>query len=297
MESEQDRLELRGVCKYFPGVTALQDVDFSVRTGEVHALVGENGAGKSTLMAIAAGSLAADAGSTTLDGVHVAANPDLIRSLGLTIVRQEPALMPDLTVAENLLIGVDPAKRPSPFSANAWAASLLQQWGSDVDIDPRARVNTLIPEQRFIVEIAKALAGEPRILILDEPTEHLILSDVERLFGKIREVCSSGTAVVYISHRIREVQRVADRITVLRDGMTQGTFQADGLTEQEIVDLIVGRSLDTTFPEKTAVSPDAELALDVTDLSGPGFDSVSMKVRKGRSSVWPASTATDNGSS
>jgi ribose transport system ATP-binding protein len=272
-------LEVSGVTKIFPGVRALSNVTFDVRKGEVHGLVGENGAGKSTLMAVASGALTANEGTVFISGQEMRGNPELARELGLAIVRQEPALMPDLTVAENLFLGLPEAKRPALSELNIWAAKLLSRWSDDVIINVKDHVATLNPEQRFIVEIVKALACEPKVLVLDEPTEHLVADDVARLFARIRETTAKGAAVVYISHRIREVQEIAERLTVLRDGEGQGTYDAKTLSEDQIVSLIVGETLDRAFPGKaSAAGPEL---LNVHGLSGAGFNDVSFTVRKG----------------
>ena len=273
-------LEMDGVSKHFPGVRALHDITFDVRAGEVHGLVGENGAGKSTLMGVASGALVATEGHVKIDGKMIVADPDFARDLGLAIVRQEPALMPDLSVAENLYLGLPKLRRPSLSGLNEWAQGLLSHWSSDVSIDPSDPIAILNPEQRFIVEIVKALECDPKVLVLDEPTEHLASDDVERLFGRVREVAARGAAVVYISHRIREVQAISDRLTVLRDGEGQGTFDASELDEDQIVSLIVGGDLDQTFPAK-AGKQHREIVLSTKDYSGPGFSDVSLQVRAG----------------
>jgi ribose transport system ATP-binding protein len=278
-DQQEILLQLTGVTKTFPGIRALSQVSFDVVAGEVHGLVGENGAGKSTLMGVASGALLANDGIVRISGQEMRANPEQARMLGLSIVRQEPALMPDLTVAENIYLGLPESKRPSLSGLNDWATGLLEWWGKDVAIGANETVATLNPEQRFIVEIVKALASSPKVLVLDEPTEHLVAKDVERLFARIREVTAKGAAVVYISHRIREVQVIAQRITVLRDGEGQGTYNAADLSEDKIVSLIVGEDLDRTFPPKT-ISPGA-VVLQLVDFSGPGFDGVDLEVRSG----------------
>ncbi|SFJ53288.1 ATP-binding cassette domain-containing protein [Celeribacter neptunius] len=280
MQSEKLLLEMQGVSKHFPGVRALHEITFDVRAGEVHGLVGENGAGKSTLMGVASGALQATEGTVRIDGTEVSADPDLARELGLAIVRQEPALMPDLSVAENLYLGLPHARRPSLSGLNDWARKLLLHWSDDVSIDPRDHITTLNPEQRFIVEIVKALECEPKVLVLDEPTEHLATEDVKRLFDRVRKVTARGASVVYISHRIREVQAIADRLTVLRDGEGQGTYPARELNEDQIVSLIVGGDLDRTFPDK-ATPGHHETVLATQEFSGPGFSNVSLQVRAG----------------
>lgn len=188
--------------------------------------------------------------------------------------------MPDLTVAENLYLGVPAEQRPSLMEVAQWARGLLKQWSDDVAIDENERVVSLGPEQRFIVEIVKALAAKPKVLVLDEPTEHLLTEDVDRLFDRIRKITALGCSVVYISHRIREVQRIAHRLTVLRDGQGQGTYEAAGLTEQQIVELIVGGALDRDFPAK-GNNTGASVILDVAKLRGAGFTDISVQIRKG----------------
>lgn len=273
-------LEMHGVSKHFPGVRALHQITFDVKAGEVHGLVGENGAGKSTLMAVASGALTATEGHVMISGERMVANPERARDLGLSIVRQEPALMPDLSVAENLYLGLPEKLRPPLAGLNDWARSLLKHWSDDVSIDPRDHVTMLNPEQRFIVEIVKALECKPKVLVLDEPTEHLAVEDVERLFERVRAVTARGASVIYISHRIREVQEISDRLTVLRDGEGQGTFNARELSEDQIVSLIVGGELDRTFPEK-AGADHHQTALATQDFSGPGFSNISLQVREG----------------
>jgi ribose transport system ATP-binding protein len=274
-------LSLDSVSKYFAGVTALDGVSFSVHAGEVHALVGENGAGKSTLMAIASGALAADKGQVEIAGNPMRGDPELARELGLAIVRQEPSLMPDLTVAENLYLGVPERCRPPIGRAADWAQGLLKTWSNDVAIDARERVASLGPEQRFIIEIVKALASEPKVLVLDEPTEHLLADDVKRLFERIRSVTKRGASVVYISHRIREVQQISDRLTVLRDGQGQGTYEASTMDEERIVELIVGVALDREFPPKAKDTQNKQVVLDIRDLKGEGFHDINIQVRRG----------------
>lgn len=272
-------LAVSGITKSFPGVKALDNVTFDVLAGEVHGLVGENGAGKSTLMGVASGALRADTGTVTIDGELMSGDPERARALGIAIVRQEPALMPDLTVAENLYLGVRESARPAISELFRWSTQILRTWNENVTIKPSDRVDTLNPEQRFIVEIVKALAGEPKILILDEPTEHLAAEDVERLFARIKEVTARNAAVVYISHRIREVQHVAERLTVLRDGQSQGTYEARSLSEDDIIQLIVGSDLEREFPEKSAHF-EGEV-LSVRGLAGKGFQDVTLSVRRG----------------
>ena len=280
MTDQKKLLQIDSVTKVFPGVRALGKVTFSVLAGEVHGLIGENGAGKSTLMAVAAGALVPEEGRIVIDGVEAMGDTERARFLGLAIVRQEPALMPDLTMAENLYLGVPEAERPSLMDLSAWVRRLLEQWSDDVAIDSGARVLSLNPERRFIVEIVKAVAAKPKVLVLDEPTEHLLAEDVERLFERIRNITASGCAVVYISHRIREVRKIANRLTVLPDGQGQGTYDAAGLSEQQIVELIVGRAVDSEFPPKSTETA-SDIVFKVDSLNGTRFANISLELRKG----------------
>ena len=273
-------LKLTGINKSFPGVKALKDVSLEVVAGEVHALVGENGAGKSTLMAVASGALVAEEGTIEIGGEPLTpGSPREARRLGLAIVRQDPALLPDLTVAENMAIGAGLTKNGGLKRAPEWAQAHLDPW--QMGIDSRARVSDLSVEQRFVVEIAKALALKPRILVLDEPTEHLNKEEVQRLFRRVRTITEGSAAVVYISHRIPEVKEISDRITVLRDGAVRGTFPASSVSESEIIELVIGRALDTVFPPKGKSIKAGDDKLVVSNLSGRGFQDISFSVKPG----------------
>lgn len=274
-------LAVLAASKTYGTVRALSDVTLTVLPGEVHGLIGQNGAGKSTLVGVASGAVEPDHGDVFIDGQPAIGDPRRARQLGLAIVRQEPALMPDLTVAENLFLGVPEALRPAVPEMNAWAQGLLRRWRAQTTINATARVNTLGAEQRFIVDIVRALAVKPRILVLDEPTEHLQAEDVERLFACIDEVTRAGTGVVYISHRIREVRQIADRVTVLRDGQGQGTYAVDGLDEQQIIELIVGVSVSVEFPSKRDDAHGPDSMLEVERLGGRGFHDASLILRAG----------------
>lgn len=274
-------LAILAASKSYGAVRALANVTLTVRPGEVHGLIGQNGAGKSTLMGVASGAVVPDQGDVYIDGYQSVGDPRRARQLGLAIVRQEPALMSDLTVAENLFLGVSESLRPPVASINAWAQGLLQRWSAETPIAATARVNTLGAEQRFIVDIVRALAVQPRVLVLDEPTEHLQTKDVQRLFACIDETTKAGTGVIYISHRIREVRQIADRVTVLRDGLGQGTFQIEGLNEQKIIELIVGASVSIEFPPKGSSATSVGPSLVIERLSGRGFNDVSLSIRPG----------------
>jgi ribose transport system ATP-binding protein len=262
-----ERLRMVGVTKRFGAVRALTDVTFDVRAGEVHALVGENGAGKSTLMSIAAGALGADAGSVHVNGQELSGGVESSRDAGLAIVYQHPALMPDLTIAENMALAMPSASRPSWRNLDAWAAEALAVWCVDRHIDPSLPVRDVPADVRFMVEISRALAQQPAVLLLDEPTEHLGARDVETLFTEVRRVVAAGAAVVYISHRLPEVQRIADRISVLRDGELQLTGPAAGLAHDDLVRLIVGQPVEQAFPPKSVSQPAGAPVLEVRGLT------------------------------
>jgi ribose transport system ATP-binding protein len=259
-------LRLEDITKAFPGVVALKGVSLDVVGGEVHALLGENGAGKSTLISIAAGSTTADTGSVEIDGVELKiASPSRAQALGIAVVYQHTSVLDDLTVAENLLYCVPPQRRSGPTDPDAWVTAQLA--AVNAHFEARTRVVELTAAERQLVEIAKAIALQPKVLVLDEPTEALTITETEQLFGNIDTVTARGTAVVYISHRLPEVKRIADRITVLRDGEIRGTFSAETISEDEILGLIIGRPIDRAFPTKKAVSGDAEPLLAARDVS------------------------------
>jgi ribose transport system permease protein/ribose transport system ATP-binding protein len=273
-------LRLRDVVKTYPGVVALNGVTFEVTAGEVHALVGENGAGKSTLMAVAAGSTVPDRGTVEIGGRPMPQpSPAAAQALGLAVVYQQLSIIEDMTVMENMVFAMPEGRRPPMSRASGWTREQLEVVGSLTD--PSARVTELSTADRQLLEIAKSLALESAVLVLDEPTESLTRDESERLFERIRAICEGGTAVVYISHRLPEVKGIADRITVLRDGETRGTFAAAEVSEDEILRLIIGRSVDQVFPEKLAAAGDAAPHLEVTGLAGGNFRGVDLTVAPG----------------
>jgi ribose transport system ATP-binding protein len=279
MSTARTVLKLTGVRKAFGGVAALKGVSFDVRAGEVHALLGENGAGKSTLMAIAAGSLEPDAGTVEIDGDELTTpSPSAAQALGVGVVYQRPAVANDLTVLENMALAMPAGRRPSGSRALNWAQERLDAIGAA--IDPLRRAAELTAAEHQLVEIAKALALDPKVLILDEPTAALSAAEIDHLFKQVRAIREAGTAVVYISHRIPEVTEISDRLTVLRDGENRGTFPIAEVSEQDILNLIVGRELEAMFPDKLG-EDGGETLLDVRKVSGESFDEVSFSVRSG----------------
>jgi len=242
-------LAMRGIAKSYPGVRALDGVDFDVRSGEVHALVGENGAGKSTLMKILAGAVAPDAGEIDVDGKRVAiASPRDAERLRIAIIYQEFNLVPGLDVAANILLGREPVRGgfldyPALY---ARAGEVFAKLGVSVPL--HAEVRMLSVAQQQMVEIAKALSVDARVIVMDEPSASLTPDEVAKLFDVIRTLAHAGVAVVYISHRMEEIFTIADRITVLRDGRLVETGDAKSYDVATVIRLMVGRPLDAHFP-------------------------------------------------
>jgi ribose transport system ATP-binding protein len=272
-------LAMAGISKHFGGVAALSDVSVEVLAGEVHAILGENGAGKSTLMNIATGVLQPDTGTITVAGQESQGlTPHEATDLGVAIVHQHPAVLPDMTVLENLQVAL-PARVFAEGSTSEVAARLLGHVG--LTIDPRSRVEDLSVAQRHLVEIAKAFAISPKLLILDEPTAPLGADAVELFFQRVREQVAEGTSVVYITHRMAEVRELADRVTVLRDGRVRGSARVSEISDDDLLRLILGRQLESTFPAKHVGGDADEVTLRLDDLGGPGFAGVSAVGRRG----------------
>jgi ABC-type sugar transport system ATPase subunit len=277
-------LSMRGIHKSFDGTQALRGVDFSAERGEVHAIVGENGAGKSTLMKVLAGALPRDSGEILLDGVAAdARSPLAAHRLGIRAVYQEFSLVPHLSVAENILLGQMPAAR-LPGSVD-WAKAyrraeeILASIGF-VGIDVRKVVRRMSVSHQQMVEIAKAVAVRPRILILDEPSAVLSQEELDRLFALVRQLKQEGTLILYISHRLDEVYEIAERITVLKDGQLVGTVRPQEADQNQLIKMMVGRSLGEVFPSRHP--PMDEIALEVTDLTRAGsFSDISFALHRG----------------
>jgi ribose transport system ATP-binding protein len=272
-------LELSGISKRYPGVQALNRVDLACRPGEIHAVLGENGSGKSTLLGIAAGAVAADEGRIAIMGNPLAgADPLQARRLGLVVVYQDDSLVRELSVAENLLLGtVDGPK--SLAGKRQWAAKQLSPYG--LGISPDTLVGQLSASQRQFLEIVKALAANPKVLLLDEPTSSLDISGVETLSAIIRRIVAAGAAVVYVSHRLPEILALANRVTILRDGVGQGTYDVnENLSEADLIALMVGRPIDTEYPARSGFAS-SEIVLSAKALSGTRFHDIALDVRRG----------------
>ena len=283
MQTSAPVLELRHIRKAFSGVVALQDATLALEAGTVHALVGENGAGKSTLIKVLAGVHEPDGGQILVDGMPVRfGNPAQARDAGVAVIYQEPTLFPDLSVAENIYMGRHPVDRRS--RRVRWGAlheavrQLLDQVG--LAIDPRERVRGLSVADQQLVEVAKALSLKARVLIMDEPTAALTPSEVERLFGIVRRLRAQGAAVVFIGHRLDEIFALSDRITVLRDGLGVGTFPAAELDPARVIQLMVGRALETLYEKQPATPGETVLRVEGLAREG-GFAGISFDVRAG----------------
>jgi ribose transport system ATP-binding protein len=276
-------LEARGLGKAFGGVTVLQGISFDLQAGEVHALMGENGAGKSTLMKILAGVHAADAGEVLLDDRPIRpATPREAQDLGIALIHQELQLMPDLSAAANVFIGREPRRAGWLLDHRRQLAdtqALFERLG--LRLDPRRTVGGLSVAQQQMVEIAKALSLNARVLIMDEPTAALNPAEVEELFRVVRQLRADGVGIVYISHKMDELSRIADRVTVLRDGQRIATMAMAGADMAELIHLMVGRELQQaahTAPDLSA----APVVLEARHLSrGRAVRDASFTLRRG----------------
>jgi rhamnose transport system ATP-binding protein len=276
-------LSVSAITKSFDGVRALRGVSFDLREGEVHALVGENGAGKSTLIKVVTGAHQADEGVLEVAGRPVLANrPGIARSLGIAAIYQQPALFPDLSVAENIALG---SETGTPWRRIRWAErlraarELLDRVGAR--IDPERTVSALSMPEQQLVEIARALGARARILIMDEPTASLADQEVEQLFKVIRDLRAHKVGIVYISHRLEELPQVADRVTVLRDGQTVATRPMGEVDRAELIRLMVGREVSSVFPKREVPIGPTVLELRGVGCRESGISGVSLSLRAG----------------
>jgi ribose transport system permease protein/ribose transport system ATP-binding protein len=275
-----DVLSVRGVSKAFGAVQALRDVSVDCRAGEIHALVGENGSGKSTLLGIASGFLHPDEGTVEIGGHRLRRHsPALARRLGLGIAYQDYSHVLGLSIAENLYLAVPAEARPPYARKASWAEEILAEFSLDVDVT--ASAGSLSLAQRQLLEVAKTLLTRPKVLLLDEPTTALGPDAVEQLHTLVLEQARAGVGIVYVSHRLPEVLAVADRVTALRDGVGQGTYEAASVSEEDLIALMIGRPLTVAFPERRAPAAHAEVLLTVSSFRGERFGPIDLGVRKG----------------
>jgi rhamnose transport system ATP-binding protein len=271
------------IDKSYAGVHALKHASIELHAGEVHALIGENGAGKSTLIKIITGAVTPDAGEIQLNGKTIIHNsPRVAKQLGIAAIYQQPALFPELSVAENIAIGFEES---SAFSRVDWrkrkekASELLARVRAK--IHPDADAGDLTMPQQQLVEIARALGADAKVLIMDEPTASLSEDDTRNLFDVIRQLRADGVGIIYISHRLEELPLIADRVTVLRDGRTIDTRLMSEVDRQQLIQLMVGRELSTVFPKRTVDLGDIVLELKQISCSASGIHDVNLSVRAG----------------
>jgi ribose transport system ATP-binding protein len=275
------RVHLQHITKHFPGVKALSDVSLQINAGEIHALCGENGAGKSTLMNILAGNLQPDGGTIQIEGTNVTLDsPQAAFEQNIAIVYQHLSLISSLSVAENIFANQQPVNKWRLIQFDALhekTSALLSQLDLE-DIPPATSVEKLSLAERQMVEIAKALSRQPSILILDEPTASLTTKETGKLFEILRTLKAKGISIIYISHRLEEIFELADRISILKDGKFQGTFDAAEISRNQLISKMVGRELSSM---KTMTSKLDEVLLTVENISGGKFSNISFQLHKG----------------
>ncbi len=276
-------LQASSITKAFAGVQALRGVSFELRAGEVHALIGENGAGKSTLIKIVTGAETADSGGLEISGSPVRhMDPATSRALGIAAIYQQPSLFPDLTVAENIALALERRQAWTPIDWNGRtrrAAELLNRVSGF--IDPHRLAESLSMPEQQLVEIAKAIGADARIVIMDEPTAALTEREVQSLFDVIRRLRDESAGIIYISHRLEEVFAIADRITVLRDGETVATVAVRDVSQPALIRMMVGRELTTVFPKRDVAIGQVALELRGVSNDAAGVRDVSLMVRRG----------------
>lgn len=273
-------LEIRGLSKLYPGVTALNNVSISFRRGEIHALCGENGAGKSTLIKAISGAISPTAGEIVVNGESFSTmTPALSREKGIAVVYQEFTLVPVISAAENIFLG-DFRKKGLVIDKKAMyeEASKLFELMS-IDLNPKERVKDLTTGYQQIVEIAKALSRNAKILIMDEPSAPLTTNEVDAMFRILQTLKQAGVTIIYISHRIEEIFEIADRVSVLRDGTYIGTKNIKDTNKDDLIKMMVGRTLSQTYPQRNCITN--EVVLEAKSLSGNGVKDISFVLHKG----------------
>ncbi len=281
-------LEMRGICKYFPGVRALQDVDFTLREGEIHALMGENGAGKSTLIKVLTGVYPKDGGEVHIRGIEGAAvirSPQDAQNAGISTVYQEITLCPNLTVAENMYIGRTKGAVTNWKAMNSGAGKILESLG--IPASPRQQLGSCSIAVQQMVAIARAVDMECKVLILDEPTSSLDEQEVQKLFGLMRDLRAKGVGIIFVTHFLEQVYEVCDRITVLRDGQLVGEYVIEDLPRVQLVSKMLGKELDDMADIKgesggAAISQEEAPVLEAEGLcSSAGIKPFDFSIRKG----------------
>src|SRR5690606_35250510 len=279
----QEVLSGARLSKSFGPIEVVHAVDVDVRPGEVHALVGENGAGKSTLMKMLSGYVAPSSGELRLDGDRVTfRDSNAAEAAGIVLIHQELNLVPHLTVEENIFLGREPHRFGGVDRRSARRATRDLLDSLKTDVPATRQVRELSVSQAQMVEIAKAVSREVRVLCMDEPTDVLTGRETEVLFALVRRLVADGVAILYVSHKLEEVKAIADRVTILRDGRKIGTYEVAELTPALMARRMVGRDLADMYPPKTAPPEDAPVALEIEDFQVAGFvSSASLSVRRG----------------
>ena len=273
-------LSLYNIVKTYPGVVALDDISLDFRRGEIHGLVGENGAGKSTLIKVIAGAIAADSGYFQINGERFERiTPKAAKEHGIEVIYQELNLVPSVTVAENVFLGAFPGNGVSIDMEEMVRRSseLFQEMG--IEIDPRSKVQELSVAKKQMVEIAKSLVRDVKLLVMDEPTSPLTLYETELLFKLVAKLKAKGVTIIYISHRMNELYQLTDRMTVIRDGTKIKTVNTNEISQDELIHMMVGRELKSIYVEKNCQI--GEPILEVQNFSGGGFRNISFTLRKG----------------
>jgi ribose transport system ATP-binding protein len=282
MTSAEPILKMTGVRKAFPGVLALDGVDLDLMAGEVHILLGENGAGKSTLMKILSGAQARDSGEILVDGkTAVIDSPKAARRLGISIIYQELTLVPQLSAAANVFLGKEPTTAVGLLDMEKMRTetrALLEGLGVSLDVD--APVGGLGIAEQQMIEVAKALSENARILVMDEPTSALTSSEIEQLFAAIARLLKRGVGIIYISHRMNEVERIGHRVSVLRDGRRIGTYSTHDVSIDELIRLMVGRPVGDHFPRRRSNPGDEVLRVDGLS-RGRVLQDIRLRLRRG----------------
>jgi ABC-type sugar transport system ATPase subunit len=275
-------IEAQSVIKSFGGVRAVDDVTVSVRPGEIHAVVGENGAGKSTLMRILAGVETPDSGEVRISGVAIENSAKASIDAGISLVHQELSLIPEMTVAENILLGAFPTKAgwTKTKQMKKVAADTLREIGVDVDLDER--ISRLSVALRQFVEIARAVARNPKVLILDEPTASLTPAETNYLLEMLQRLAANGLAIIYISHRIPEVFKICNSVTILRDGKLVLSEAIENLTPEKVIEQMVGRELNLDASQRRKVNDTGEVVLSAVGIRAPGVNGIDLEVKSGQ---------------
>lgn len=275
-------IEARNIVKSFGGVRAVDDVSVSVVPGEIHAVIGENGAGKSTLMRILAGVETPDSGAVLIDGTAIENSAKDSIDAGISLVHQELSLIPEMTVAENIMLGAFPAAGgwTKTRQMKAVARETLKEIGVEVDLDER--ISRLSVALRQFVEIARAVARKPKVLILDEPTATLTPAETDYLLSMLQRLASQGLAIIYISHRIPEVFKICNKVTILRDGKLVANDSIENLTPDKVIDQMVGRDLKLDLSQRRQANELGEVVLDAKSIKAPKVNGIDLQVSKGQ---------------